>query len=258
MVTPKSWIHAYFNNIITYGTVEKKDGKLIKSNIKSEQEIAEKVFKGFKMSTSLDFHRFGQYVNYLPDYVGSVTQLMQTLDYTFYAGSGDCEDFARSFVQLAKYKKLPAYYWFAFENDAYQNGHAMPLWINEEGNLTVLDYTSYFIDDKNVISKEDIENNTQNFGDSFNLLHGEITKKLYDWKVNYIIKTDIGEMPVGYNRMNYQPSFQGAKYLSYPNSRFFVLPYVTQMNLTRNLSFQDFILPLVGTGLFLLLGGVRK
>lgn len=235
MLTPTVEIKNYFYNTISYN--------------KNEKRIARDILNGFEIKTSNDLYRFGQYIKYKSDYVWDLTQTMQTIDFTLYEGTGDCEDFTRAYVKLLKELGLPAYYWLMFRDVNYQNGHAVPLYINEEGYLSILNYTTYYIVDTIKITAKDIEENTEVFQQAFNILHGNLISTFGDYHINWIIKTNAFEHPQGYLDMDYAPSFQPCYQKSYPHDRTFVLKYIQKMNLKRNIVVSDFLLPL---GTFLL------
>lgn len=227
---PNPLINAYFNNIISYG--------------QSEIYTTKKVVNGFDIKDSFKMYRFGQYVNYKSDSVGELTQNMQTLDFTLYVGTGDCEDYTRAYVKILKELKLPVYYWLMFTDTNYLTGHAIPLYINENGNLSALNYTNYYVVDSIQLEKKDIEENTTKFQEAFSVLHGAIINNFEDYSINWIIKTDENEKPLGYTEMRYIPMFRDVWTKSYIQDRSMVLKYIERINLSRNIVISDFIIPI--------------
>lgn len=232
----KESLDLYFSSLATYN--------------KNEHALAKEIIKYFEIKSSWDIYKFGQYINYKTDIVFDISQVMQTLDFTLYEGTGDCEDFARAFVILLKELDLPVSYWLMFTNQNMNDGHAVPLYLSEEGFLTILDYTNYYYVDSIILSKEDFENQTDNFMQAFYRLQGAIATYMKVYPVNILVETSFLERVKSYTEPPYKPMFSDYKVITHPHSRIYVREYIKKMNLERNLLLQKFILPIAGALLF--------
>lgn len=236
MANLKESLDLYFSNLATYN--------------KNEYSIAKEIIKYFEINSTWDLYKFGQYINYKTDIVFDISQVMQTLDFTLYEGTGDCEDFTRAFVILLKEMNIPVYYWLMFTNSNMNDGHAVPLYLSEEGFLTILNYTNYYYVDSIILSKEDFENQTDNFMQAFYRLQGAIATYMKDYPVNILVETSFLEKVKSYTEPTYQPIFGDYKIITHPHNRLLVKDYIRKMNLERNLVLQKFIIPITGALLF--------
>lgn len=236
MANLKESLDLYFSNLATYN--------------KNEYSIAKEIIKYFEINSTWDLYKFGQYINYKTDIVFDISQVMQTLDFTLYEGTGDCEDFTRAFVILLKEINIPVYYWLMFTNSNMNDGHAVPLYLSEEGFLTILDYTNYYYVDSIVLTKEDFIKQTDNFMQAFYRLQGAIATYMKDYPVNILVETSFLEQVKNYTQPPYKPMFSDYKVITHPHSRIYVREYIKKMNLERNLVLQKFIIPITGALLF--------
>ena len=229
---PTQAIYNYFKNTISYK--------------KNEIYIAKEIIKNFEIKNSDDLYKFGQYINYKSDNVYDIQQVMQTLDFTLYEGSGDCEDFARAYVVLAKRLNINAYYWLMFKNENLTEGHTTFMYIDEEGYLSVLNYTNYYKYKGIKLTHVDIEKKTEAFQKAFNAIIGAFSLNFDTYYVNWIVKTNDQELPSFFHNMQYNPVYDDVEQKSYLNDRSQILEYINKMNLSRNLVTNDFLLPLAG------------
>jgi hypothetical protein len=227
--SPKTLIENYFSTPLSYN--------------QNENITANKIIRGFEITKSADIHRFGQYVKYKTDNVDELSQTMQTIDFTLYEGTGDCEDYTRAYVKILKNMNLPAYYWLMFTNTNYTNGHALPLFLDENNHLATINYTTYYIVDTIELVKQDIDRQSTKFEQAFSILHGAIISNFHDYSINWIVKTNDDETPVGYLNMKYAPHFQEIYTKSYIQDRSLVLKYINNMNLSRNFVVSDLLIP---------------
>lgn len=232
----KEALDLYFSNIATYN--------------KNEHALAKEIIKYFEIKSSWDIYKFGQYIEYKTDLVFDISQTMQTLDFTLYEGTGDCEDFTRAFVILLKELDLPVYYWLMFTNQNMNEGHAVPLYLSEEGYLTILNYTNYYYVDSIILTKEDFIKQTDNFMQAFYRLQGAIATYMKDYPVNILVETSFLEQVKTYTEPPFKPMFSDYKVISNLHSRLLVREYIKKMNLERNLVLQKFIIPIAGALLF--------
>ena len=236
MANLKKSLDLYFSNIATYN--------------KNEYSIAKEIIKYFEINSTWDLYKFGQYINYKTDIVFDILQVMQTIDFTLYEGTGDCEDFTRAFVILLKEMNIPVYYWLMFTNSNMNEGHAVPLYLSEEGYLTILNYTDYYYVDSIVLSEKDFKEQSDSFLQALYRLQGALASKMKDHPINILVETSFLEKVKSYTEPPYQPMFSDYKTITYPHNRIYVMDYVRTMNLERNIFLQKFILPIAGSLLF--------
>lgn len=230
--SPISLVSNYFKNIVSYG--------------KDEDTISKEILKGFDINNSMQIHKFGQYINYKSDSVHDLSQTMQKIDYTLFEGTGDCEDFTRAYVKLLKNLNIPVYYWLMFTDTNYTNGHAIPIFLNEDGYLTALNYTEYYIVNSIKLDKKDFEEKSEHFLTAMHILHGAVIQNFEIYKINWLIETDKNENPRYLYDLEYNPLHTGFIKKSYIHDRTLVLHYVAKMNLSRNIILTDFLFPLLG------------
>jgi len=223
----------YFSNTISYN--------------KSENYLAGEILKGFEIDNSDKLYRFGQYIKYKTDDVFDLGQTMSKLDYTLYTGEGDCEDFTRAYVVLLKKMKLTAFYWLMWTDRNYDNGHAIPLFIDENGFLTALNYTNYYKCTSIKLTLNDYLNENQNFQNAFNSIRSKLAQEYQDFFVNVIVQTDSNEMPMKVNDVPYVVNNVDIEYITHPMDRTLVLTYINNMNLNRNISLSDFTVPIIAS-----------
>jgi hypothetical protein len=239
MSISKESLKEYFSNVATYN--------------KNENIIARDILKYFEIDNSDKLYRFGQYVKYRSDSVADVSQTMQTLDFTLFEGEGDCEDYTRAYVILVKNMKLPVWYWLMWKNRNYSEGHAIPLFIDENGYLTALNYTTYYQYRKIKLKYEDFSNGTPNFQMAFNAIRTKLSETFNDYFVNVIVQTTSNENPEWVFDVPYIINQADVYYKAYPQNRTLVLKYIQALNLDRNLTISDFTVPVLSSIIVIML-----
>ncbi|MBD3829677.1 MAG: hypothetical protein IE890_04230 [Arcobacter sp.] len=226
-------LNIYFSELATYG--------------KNENVIAKDILKSFEINNSDLLYRFGQYVKYRSDPVANITQTMNTLDFTLFEGEGDCEDFTRSYIVLAKNLNLKSYYWLMWKNRNYDDGHAIPLFINESGHLTALNYTTYYSYEKITVTDEDFQKGNDNFQEAFNAIRTKLTETFQDYFVNIIVETNKNEKPIKVYDVPYNVNHNDVYTKTYPQNRSLVLKYIHALKLERNITLSDFAVPIIAS-----------
>lgn len=227
MLPPTKLILDYFTtNILSLG--------------KNENNFAKQVITAFNIKSSKDIWKIPAYIEYRTDNIMDLTQSFQTMDFTFYTGKGDCEDQARAIKKGLEALNLPTYYWLVFQDESYQVGHAMTIFINEDGYLTAQNYTEQWINKDYTITTKDIENNTERFKYLMEGINGAIFPKQLDWRISWIIKTNSIEYPKGYIKTPISQSLGNIEYSFKLDSRELILPEIESLNLTSNLNISNF------------------
>ena len=227
MLPPTKMIIDYFTqNILSIG--------------KNENNFAKTVIKAFNIKSSKDIWKIPAYIEYKPDTIMDLSQSFQTMDFTFYTGTGDCEDQARAIKKGLEALHLPAYYWLVFEDNSFQIGHAMVLFINENGYLTAQNYTEQWINKDFTITKKDLENNSERLQMLMEGLNNAIFPNQRYWNVSWLIKTNSLEYPIGYLQLPTTLSNGNIEYNYQIDSREMILQEIENLNVEANLNVSDF------------------
>lgn len=233
-IKPTKALNDYFSNVLSLNV--------------NENVYARKVAEAFEIESAMDLWKISAYIEYSTDEAGGFYQQMQSLDFTMWRGQGDCEDYARALVKVAKAIGLKAYYWLVFDSIALNNGHAMSLVIDRDSKPVAINYTELY--KANIkISETDIKNNTSKFQQAMRWLNSVIFPFQRYWEVSWIIKTDSNEKPLWYQPAPVELEPGDVQIVTYPQSRFLVLKYMQKLELLSRLSTSDYILPLGLLGL---------